>query len=134
MPLYLPNHVHIVYLDVRKIHWSFARSVAFHSFVWPESSRLCKSIVRTLRTNHCNWFDVLVVRGRCFSKRKERFWANRVLENLLLGWKEAKKPFMVYAEGHDEEHEVPTHIKRVMRKAGVKHELVRRFGDPSPVG
>ena len=63
--------------------------------------REAKGIVRTLFTNHCNWADVLVVRGRCFSTNKVCFRANRVLENLLWNWSKMGRPYVVYQEGSE---------------------------------
>ena len=79
-----PRHVRIVYLDICKLKRCSVDSDAFHSFAWPRNAREAKGIARTLFTNHCNWADVLIVRGRCFSSsNKFGFRANRVLENLL---------------------------------------------------
>ena len=80
----LPSHVRIVYIDVRKIKWCSVGSVAFHSFAWPTFDvRKAESIARTLWTNHCQWADVLVVRGRCWYSNNSYFGCNRVLEHLL---------------------------------------------------
>ena len=53
-------------------------------------------------TNHCDWADVLIVRGRCFGDHKVCFRANRILEQLL--WKSSKmrRPYVVYREGKEE--------------------------------
>ena len=79
----LPSRVRIVCVDTCKLKWCSIDSVAFHSFVWPRNTQQAKSIARTLYTNHCNWADVLIVRGRCFSRFHACFRANRVLEHLL---------------------------------------------------
>ena len=97
----LPRHVRIVHLDAKKLRWCSVDSVAFHSFAWPRNVRDEKSIVRTLITNHCNWTDVLVVRGRCFSANKICFRANRVLENLLWNWSKLGRPYVVYQGGSE---------------------------------
>ena len=73
--------------------------MAFHSFVWPRSPTQAKSIVRILCANHCNWADVLIVRGRCFSDHHACFRADGVLENLLWNWDNQKRLYLVYKEG-----------------------------------
>ena len=77
----LPSHCRIVCIDARKLRWCSVDSVAFHSFVWPTTGREAKSLARTLYANHCDWVDVLIVRGRCFRSNKLGLRANRVLEN-----------------------------------------------------
>ena len=69
------------------------------SFKWPTDVRKAKSVVRTLFANHCDWADVLIVRGRCFRSHKSYFKATRVLENLLWDWSRLKRPYVVYQEG-----------------------------------
>ena len=59
-----------------------------------------KGIARTLFINHCNWVDVLIVRGRCFSSNKVCFRANRVLEHLFWNWSKMRRPCVVYKEGN----------------------------------
>ena len=78
-----------------------SRRVAFHSFAWPRNVKEVKGIVRTLLINHCNWADVLVVRGRRFSSNKVCFRANRVLDNLLWNWSKMRRPYVVYREGNE---------------------------------
>ena len=98
----LPSHCRIVYIDTRKLKWCSVDSVAFHSFVWPTIVRKAKSIARTLYANHCNWADVLIVRGRCFRSNKVSLRANRVLENVLWIWSSMRRPYVVHTEGrHD---------------------------------
>ena len=97
----LPSHVRIVYIDTRKLRWCTVDSVAFHSFTWPRNAKQARSIARTLYTNHCNWADVLIVRGRCFSTNNVCFRSNRVLENLLWNWSKLGRPYVVYREGSE---------------------------------
>ena len=98
----LPKHCRIVYIDTCKLRGCSIDSVAFHSFVWPRNVKEAKGIARTLFTNHCNWADVLVVRGRCFSSNKVCLRANRALENLLWNWSKMRRPYVVYKEGCDD--------------------------------
>ena len=93
----LPLDCRIVYLDVGKLKWCSVDSVAFHSFKWLKDGRKAKRIVRTLSANHCNWADVLIVRGRCFHY-KDCYTANRILENLLWQRNDLKRLFLVYQE------------------------------------
>ena len=95
----LRSHVRIVYIDTRKLKWCSVDSVAFHSFAWPRSTQEARGIARTLFTNHCNWADVLIVRGRCFGSNHCCHWANRILENLLWNWACVGRPYVVYNEG-----------------------------------
>ena len=95
----LPRHARIVYIDTCKLRWCSVGSVASHSFAWPCNAREAKSIARTLLINHCNWADVLIVRGRCFSTNKVCFMANRPLEDLLWNWSNMGQPYVVYREG-----------------------------------
>ena len=101
-----PSHVRFVYLDKRKIRWCWYNSAAFHSFVWPSGpstlAKEAKAIVRMLIANHCKWSGVLIVRGRCFGKRKENFYVNMVLDVLFLRWVEQGRPFIVYSDGSDD--------------------------------
>ena len=96
-----PKRARIVYIDIRKLRWCSVDSVAFHSFVWPRNVKEAKGIVRTLFLNHCNWVDVLIVRGRCFSSYGVCFRANRALENLLWNWFRMQRPYVVYREWYD---------------------------------
>ena len=89
----------IVYIDVRKVHWATIGGVAFQGSAWPRIAKKCKSIVRTLFANHCQWADVLVVRGRCFCSHSSCHAGNRILENLLWHWNTLGRPFIVYKEG-----------------------------------
>ena len=95
----LPSHCRIVYIDIRKLKWCSVDSVTFHSFVWPTIVRKAKSIARTLYANHCNWADVLIVRGRCFRSNRVSLRANRVLKNLLWNWSCMRRPYVVHTEG-----------------------------------
>ena len=95
----LPSYCRIVYIATRKLRWCSVDSVAFHSFVWPKNVKEAKGIARTLFTNHCDWVDVLIVRGRCFSSSKVSFRANRVSDNLLWNWPSMRRPYVVYTEG-----------------------------------
>ena len=98
----LPRHVRIDDLDTCNFKWCSVDSVAFHSFAWPRNAREAKSIARTLFTNHCNWADVLIVRGRCFSTSSQLcFRANRVLENLLWNLSKMGRPYVVYPDGSE---------------------------------
>ena len=74
-----PNYCRIVYIDACKLRWCSVDSAAFHSFVWPRNVKEAKGIARTLFIDHCNWADVLILRGRCFSSNKVCLRANRVL-------------------------------------------------------
>ena len=94
-----PNHWRIVCIDIRRFRWSSIDSLVFHSFVWPRNVKEAKGIVVTLFINHCDWVDVLIVRGRCFSSSKLSFRADRVLESLLLNWSKMQWPCVVYQEG-----------------------------------
>ena len=96
-----PKYCRIVYIDIRKLKWCSIDSVVFHSFIWPSNVKEAKGIARTLFTNHCDWADVLIVRGRCFSSNKVCFRANRVLENLLWNWSTMRRPYVVYQEGNE---------------------------------
>ena len=122
--LSLPSHVRLVYLDTRKIRRCSYNSVASHSFAWPSgpgrSAKRAKAIVRTLMTNHCKWFDVLIVRGRCFSKRKYNFHVDRILDMLLDHWGDQDRPFIVHPEGNDDVVVLPKGCKKVV-------------GDPYPM-
>ena len=95
----LPSHCRIVCIDIRKLRWCSVDSVAFHWFVWPTSGREVKSIARTLYANHCDWADVLIVRGRCFRSSKVGLWANRALESLIWNWSSMRRPYVVFTEG-----------------------------------
>ena len=97
--LLLPSYCRIVCIDTRKLKWCSVDSVVSHSFVWPKTVREAKSIARTLYTNRCNWADVLIVRGRCFSSSKVSFRANRVLENLRWNLSSMRRPYVVFTEG-----------------------------------
>ena len=88
----LPGYCRIVYIDIHKLHWCSIGSVASHSFVWPQDVGKAKSIVRTLFANHCDWVDVLIVRGRCFGYHRNCFRANSVLENLLWNRSKMRRP------------------------------------------
>ena len=94
-----PSHCRIFYIDARKLKWCSVDNVAFHSFVWPTIVRKAKSIARALYANHCNWVDVLIVRGRCFVSNKFSFRANRVLENLLWNWSSMRRPMWYIRKG-----------------------------------
>ena len=59
----LPQHCRIVCIDACKFRWCSVDSVAFHSFAWPRHVKEAKGIARMLYANHCNWVDVLIVRG-----------------------------------------------------------------------
>ena len=96
----LPPHVRVVYIDTCKLKWCSVDSVAFHSFAWPRSPKQAKSIARTLYANHCNWAEVLIVRGRRFSDHHFCYSANRVFENLLWNCDKLKRPYLVYKEGN----------------------------------
>ena len=96
----LPKYCRIVYVDACKLSWCSVGSVAFHSFVWPRNVGKAKSINRTLFTNHCDWADVLIVRGRCFSSNKVCFRASRLLDSLLWDWSSTRRPYVVYREGN----------------------------------
>lgn len=95
----LPSHVRVVYIDTNKLHWCSVDSVAFQSFAWPRNTREARGIARSLYASHCRWADVLIVRGRCSSKHKVCFRANRVLESLFWNWSQLGRPYLVYTEG-----------------------------------
>ena len=95
----LPRHVHIVYIDVRKVRWCSAGSVAFHSFSWPRNTKEATGIARTLFIYHCKWAGVLVVHGRCFGSSGACFRSNRVLDNLLWNWSKTGRPYVACTEG-----------------------------------
>ena len=95
-----PNYVRTVYIDICKLRWCSVGSAVFHSFVWPRNVKEAKGIVRTLFTNHCNWVDVFIVRGRCYSSSKVCFRANRVLEHVLWNWSKMRRPYVVYRGGN----------------------------------
>ena len=97
----LPTHCRIVCIDTCKLRWCSIDNVAFHSFAWPRGVKEAKGIARTLFTNQCNWADVLIVHGRCFSSSKVCFRANRMLEDLLWNWSKMRRPYVVYREGND---------------------------------
>ena len=88
-----------MYIDVRKMCWATVGNIAFQGFAWPFEAKKCKSIARTLFTNHCRWPDILVVRGRCFTSQPGRFSSNRILENMLWHWRAIGRPYVVYKEG-----------------------------------
>ena len=48
---------------------------------------------------HCDWVDVLIVRGRCFRSSKISLRANRALENLLWNWSSMRRPYVVFTGG-----------------------------------
>ena len=73
----LPGYCRIVDIDTEKFHWCSIGSVAFHSFAWPQDFGKTKSIVRKLFADHCDWVDVLIVRGRRFDYHRNCFRANR---------------------------------------------------------
>ena len=98
----LPQHCRSVCIDACKLRWRSVDSVAFHSFAWPRNVKEAKRIARTLYTNHCDWVDVLIVRGRCFCDHSACFRANRVLEHLLWKWSKMRRPYEVYREGAEE--------------------------------
>ena len=83
-PLPLPSHVRIVYLDIMEVIWCSIGGVAFHWLVWPRSAKAARSIARTLCTNHCNWADVLVIRGRCFFSRRR--WSHSICVTVEKVW------------------------------------------------
>lgn len=95
----LPGYCRIVYIDTHKLHLCSIDSVAFHSFVWPQDVGKGKRIVRTLFANHCDWADMLIVRGRCCGNHRNCFCANSVLEDLLWNWSKMRRPYVVYQEG-----------------------------------
>ena len=97
----LPRYCRIVWIDTCKLKWRSVGSVAFHSFAWPRNVKEANGIARTLFTNHCDWADMLIVRGRCSSAHKVCFRANRPLENLLWNWSQMRRPYVVYREGND---------------------------------
>ena len=66
---------------------------------WFVVGRSCKSIARTLWTNHCQWVGLLLVRGRCWSSRERYFRDTRVLENLLYYSETEGRSFAVCKEG-----------------------------------
>ena len=92
---------HIVYIDTYKVHLCSTGSVCFHSFIWLRNVGTAKSIVRALFSNHCNWADILIVRGRCFGLLGVCFRATRVLEDLLWIWATMGRPYLVYQEGNN---------------------------------
>ena len=98
----LPKYCRVVCIDACKFMWCSFGSVAFHSLAWPRNVKDANGIARTLFINHCNWADVLIVRGRCFSSSKVCFRANRALENLLWNWSKMRRPYVVYREGDDD--------------------------------
>ena len=96
----LPKHCRIACIDACKLRWCSVDSVAFHSFAWPRNVKEAKGIARTLFIDHCDWVDVLIVRGRCFSSNTVCFRANRVLADLLWNWSKMRRPYVVYGEGN----------------------------------
>lgn len=91
-----------MYIDVHKVKLCSVDGVAFHSFIWPTFDvRKVKSIARTLWINYCQWADILIIRGRCWSSLNNFFRSNRVSENLLWHWQDQRRPFVVYKEGND---------------------------------
>ena len=114
--LLLPDHVRLGYLDTREIRWCSYSSVVFHSFAWPvglvTDIKEAKATARTLSTNHCKWSDVLVLRGRCFGRKKKDFYVNRALSELFLEWEH--RPFIVHSEGNDDVGDVPEGCESVL--------------------
>ena len=96
----VPSHARLVCIVTCKLKWCSVGIVAFHSFAWPRSTKEAKGIARTLFANHCNWVDVSIVRGRCFSSHKVGFRANRVLENWLWNRSKLGRLYRVYKEGN----------------------------------
>ena len=88
----LPKYCRIVYIDTCKLKWCSIDSVAFHSFVRPSNVKEVEGIARTLFINRCNWVDVLIVRGRCFSSNKVCFRVDRALEHLHWNWSKMRRP------------------------------------------
>ena len=97
----LPKYCRIVEIDTCKFPWCSVDSAAFHSSVWPRNVKKAEGIARTLFTNQCDWVDVLIVRGRCFSSNKVSFRANSALEHLHWNWFSMRRPCVVYQEGND---------------------------------
>lgn len=127
LPLPLPSHARIVYLDDRKITWCSFDSAAFHSCVWPRSGRMAKSIVRAMRTNHCKWMDILAIRGRCFGGRKVCAKSNQILD-FLWSWVCERRPFILYREGHDN-HLGPPHWAEICSGGPVPDWLNECYGE-----
>ena len=92
----LANYCRTECIDICKLMWCSIGSAAFHSFVWPRNVKEAKGIARTLFTNHCNWVDVLIVRGRCSSSNKVWFRASMVLQNLLWNLSNMRRPYVVH--------------------------------------
>ena len=76
--LRFPHYCRIVYIDTRKLKWCSIENVVFHSFKWPKDRRKAKRIARTLFANHCDWADVLIVRGRCFGFHRSCHHSNGI--------------------------------------------------------
>lgn len=77
----LASNGRLVYIDIRKVRRCSAKGTAFHGFVWPRIARGVKSIMRILFINHCQWADVLIVRGRCFDFCGKCRAASRALDS-----------------------------------------------------
>ena len=112
-----------IYIDTNKFHWCSIGSVAFHSFAWPQNVGQAKRIVPTLFANHCDWADVLIVRGRCFGDHRNCFRANRVLENLFWNWSKMRRPYTVYQDRNAETRAGLDPLPGLLRQDCVYDEL-----------
>ena len=99
VPSPLLSCVRLVYIDVRKVKRCSVDGVVVRLFLWPTFDvKKAKSVVRILCTNHCQWVDVLIIRGRRWSSQPSYFRSNRVLGNLLWHWQDQGRPLIVYTE------------------------------------
>lgn len=94
----LLKHVRVIYVDVRRVRRCSVDDAEFHHFIWPRCATDAESIMGTLFVNHCKWYGLLIVRGRCVCSHTNCLTANRVLDNLLRHRHRTGRPYVIYKE------------------------------------